>query len=316
MGSELLKEETIAGPRNGITIDKIEQNLKDLTRVESPKEAEEEGEVVEGLDFNFEDKDDDDDASKMLRVKPNCDRVIIRRCRFRNKANEDPALVIANSKNVVVEDCIFENMRGGDKREAIRIAGDGRESGLSLKCTVRRCIFRNNSGDDEIISIKSAENTIEDCFFIKNNGNLTVRHGGLTKIHHNYFEGKNGVRIHGYGNRVEYNCFEDNNSATDDEKMRCPISLWWGDEDKDPNWDWEEQDEGISRPSGSMGSNTHSVYARTVDTVVKENEFKNCRNAIVVFRRKDEHDKKPKNTKEENNKTLKDNEEFTFKTQG
>ena len=106
MGTKLLKEET-AGPRNGITIEEIEQKLKDLTKVESPRETEEEEEVIEGLDFNFEDKNDNDDASKMLRVKPNCDHVTIRRCRFRNKPNEDPALVIANSKNVVVEDCIF-----------------------------------------------------------------------------------------------------------------------------------------------------------------------------------------------------------------
>lgn len=155
MVTELLKEETIAGPRNGLTIQEIEQKLEDLEEVNFQKEADEEGQVIEGLDFNFENQNGD--GSKMLRVKPNSDRVVIRRCRFRNKHNEDPALVIANSKNVVVEDCIFENMRGGDKREAIRIAEDGRESGMSLKCTIRRCIFRNNSGDDEIISIKSAE---------------------------------------------------------------------------------------------------------------------------------------------------------------
>jgi hypothetical protein len=299
-------EEMIAGPRNGITVEKIEQNLKDLKEVDSPKEAEEKGEVIEGLDFNFEGRSGG--GSKMLRVRPDCDSVIIRRCRFRNKANEDPALVIADSKNVMVEDCIFENMKGGDKREAIRIAGDSSESGLSLKCTVRRCIFRNNSGDPEIISIKSAENIVEDCFFIKNDGNLTVRHGGLTKIHHNYFEGKNGVRIHGYGNRVEYNCFKDN-SATDEEKKRTPISLWWSEEDKDPNWDWEDEDKGISKPSGSKGSSTHSIYARTVDTVIKGNEFKNCRNNIVEV--EGNGTKKPRNTKAENNKEV---EKFTFET--
>jgi hypothetical protein len=172
----------------------------------------------------------------------------------------------------------------------------------SLVCplnAVRRCIFRNNTGDDEIISIKSAENTIEDCFFIKNDGNLTVRHGGLTKIQHNYFEGKNGVRIHGYGNRVEYNRFKDN--STTDEK-RSPISLWWGDADKDPYWDWEDKDKGISKPSGSKGSDTHHVYAQTVDTVIRGNEFENCSNTIVEVEEKGS--KKPMNTKKENNREL------------
>lgn len=319
MGSKLQIEETTAGPRNGITIEKIEDNLKGLTKRDSPKEVDEEGEVIEGLDFNFDGVSEDGDDSNMLRVKPNSDGVKIRRCRFRNKRNEDPALVIADSKKVVIEDCIFENMRGGDKREAIRI-GDSSESGLSLKCIVRRCIFRNNSGDDEVISIKSADNIVEDCFFINNgldddddpvSGNLTVRHGGLTKIHHNYFKGKNGVRIHGYGNVVEYNCFEDN-SATDSEKKRSPISLWRGNEDKDPNWDWEDRDKRISKPSGNKASDTHSVYAQTVDTVVRGNEFKNCTNRIVKVGDKP---KEPMNTKEENNRELEEGEKFGFETE-
>ena len=174
----------------------------------------------------------------MLYVPTDCDGVTIRRCYFRNKSNEGPALAISISKNVMVEDCIFENITGKDDREPIRI-GDGSESGLSLKCAVRRCIFRNNSGDPEVISIKSAENTVEDCFFINNDGNVTVRHGGLTNIHHNYFEGNNGVRIHGYGNIVEYNYFKDN-SATDE--ARSPISLWWGDEDTRPELGLERRE--------------------------------------------------------------------------
>jgi hypothetical protein len=312
--------ETKAGPRNGITIKKIEQNLKDLKERDSTKEVEEEGKVIEGLDFNFEDKDEDDGKSKMLRVREGSDGVVIKRCRFRNKANKDPALVIGNSKNVVVEDCIFENMEGGNEREAIRIAEDGRESGLSLKCTVRRCIFRNNKGDPEIISIKSAENIVEDCFFINNDGNVTVRHGGLAVIRHNYFEGKNGVRIHGYGNRVEYNCFKDN-SAEDEgqERKRTPISLWWGgddkdsDKDKDPYWNWVDRTKKISKPSGNKGDETIDRYAQTVDTVIRGNEFKNCKNTIVEV--KGEGPKEPLRTMNEDNRKLKEDEKFGFETE-
>lgn len=310
-------EEMTAGPRNGITMEKIEEKLKDLNKVKSPREANEEGEVIEGLDFDFQDWSGGD--SKMLRVKPGSDGVIIRRCRFRNKSNKDPALVIADSKNVVVEDCIFENMKGEDKREAIRI-GDSKESGLSLKCTVRRCIFRNNKGDPEIISIKSAENIVEDCFFINNDGNVTVRHGGLAVIRHNYFEGKNGVRIHGYGNRVEYNCFKDN-SAEDEgqERKRTPISLWWGgddkdsDKDKDPYWNWVDRTKKISKPSGNKGDETIDRYAQTVDTVIRGNEFKNCKNTIVEV--KGEGPKEPLRTMNEDNRKLKEDEKFGFETE-
>jgi hypothetical protein len=260
--------QVIAGPRNGLTMEIIEQNLKDLKKEDSSREASDKGQVIEGIDFDFDDKSGD--PAKMLRVKPGSDGVIIRRCRFRNKKIEDPALVIADSKNVVVEDCIFEKMEGGNKREAIRIAGDGSESG----------------------AIKSVGNTIEDCFFINNDGNVTVRHGGLTTIRNNYFKGKNGVRIHGYGNHVEYNHFEDN-STTDN--SRSPISLWWGDDDKDPNWD------DFDKPSGKKG-HTHHVYAQTVDTVIRGNEFKNCEKTIAE---ETKHGPKgPKNTTEENNTKL------------
>src|SRR5215217_2018364 len=298
---EVSEEKNVAGPRNGLkAMEEIEQNLKDLKERHSTLEVGDKDEVIEGIDFNFEDKNSEDEI-KMLKVKSksfeeiNTHRIKIRRCRFRNKKSLDPALVISNSKEVIVEDCIFENMRGGDKREAIRIGGDGRESGLSLKCTVRRCIFRNNSGDDEVISIKSANNTFEECFFINNgsddddkvSGNVTVRHGGLATIRHNYFKGKNGVRIFGYGNRVEYNCF-DNNPADDNNdkaKKRCPITLWWGEEKYDPNWVPDKgEGEGASKPSekfDSSGIGTHTKYARAVRTVIRGNEFKNCNSTIV-----------------------------------
>jgi hypothetical protein len=230
----------------------------------------------------------------MLRVHH--DNVKIRNCKFRNNDGQ-PALVIANAKNVLVEDCIFEDItaRDGTNREPLRIGEDGEESGLSLNCKVKRCIFRKNTADVEIISIKSANNTIEDCFFIDNDGNVTVRHGGLTKIHHNYFKGNNGVRIYGYGNHVEYNCFE-NNSARD--KDRSPISLWWGNVDIDPHWVPDNNgEEGASKPSeehpdddnNKPEKNTIEVYARAVGTVIRGNEFKNCKNIIV-----DVEDRKPK----------------------
>ena len=275
MGTELLKGETIAGPSNGLkTMEELDEKLKNgLTRVTRPDESDSEGQVIERKEYDFNGSD-----GRMLRVRH--DNVKIRNCKFRDNKG-DPVLVIANSKNVEIEDCIFENITagGGTNREPLRIAEDGGESGLSLKCTVRRCIFRNNSADAETISIKSANNTIEDCFFINNDGNLTVRHGGLTIIRHNYFRGKNGVRIYGYGNRVEYNCFEDNSADADDdeEKRRSPIGLWYGNEDYDPNWipDRSESRWG-SRPSGEPKDSSHSVYARAVGTVIRGNEFKNC----------------------------------------
>jgi hypothetical protein len=291
-------EKIVAGPSNGLkTMEELDERLRNgLTRVTRPDESDSAGQVIERKDYDF-----NGGNGRMLRVRH--DNVKIRNCKFRKNRGE-PVLVIANSKNVEIEDCIFEDITagGGTNREPLRIGEDGGESGLSLECKVRRCIFRNNSADKEIISIKSANNTIEDCFFINNEGNVTVRHGGLTKIRHNYFLGKNGVRIYGYGNRVEYNCFEDNSGS----ERVGPIGLWYGDDDKDPNWEWEDRDKMISKPSEDPNGN-HDVYARAVDTVIKGNEFKNCNNDIVEV--EDGNSREPKGTKREHNENV---EKFTF----
>jgi hypothetical protein len=312
------KKVEIAGPRGGATIEemmnKIRNKLKkDMKKVDSQQKSKKKGQVIEGLDFNFGSKKKGSKRSKMLQVQPGHDGVVIKRCWFHNKPNNDPALVIRYSKNVIVQDCVFENMEGGDGREAIRIAENGRESGVPLNCKIKNCIFKNNSGDDEVISIKSANNTIEDCFFIDNgsdddddvSGNLTVRNGGGTIIRHNYFKGKNGVRIYGYGNRVEYNCFVDNPSES---KQRSPISLWSGNKDKDENWKWTKKNgKKVAEPKGKKGKRTVG-YAQAVDTVIRKNEFKGCRNRIVEVKTK-KTSREPIGTKQENNEGV---EKFTF----
>ena len=128
----------------------------------------------------------------------------------------------------------------------------------------------------------------------------SVLSGGFTTIRYNYFKGTNGVRMHGYGNYVGYNCFEDN----PDVRALSPIQLRWGTKEIDPNWD--DQD----KPSGKEGKG-HDEYARTVDTVVEGNEFKNCKNTIIELRKEQEHTLEPKDTKQENNKTV---AKFTFET--
>jgi hypothetical protein len=299
----------IAGTRNGLTIEKIEQivNSSPLKKVTSPmkKDSDEDnGKVIEGLDFDFSHVDKNADKSHMLQVIGR-KNVTIRRCIFHNKPNEGLALIVKGSgtENVTVEDCIFENLNyhKKDKGEAMRI-GESTDSGLVLGVIVRRCIFRNNSGDPEVVSVKAVGNTVEDCFFIDNEANLTVRHGGLTKIHHNHFKGTNGVRIHGYRNYVNYNCFENNTATNEENKERSPITLRWGKVDKDPNWD------AFNKPSNKVGS-PHSEYAETVDTIVEGNEFKNCNNTITEVKKGDGVDKPPKNTTDVNNKKV---EKFTY----
>ncbi|MFL6486750.1 MAG: chondroitinase-B domain-containing protein [Nitrososphaera sp.] len=225
-------------------------------------------------------------------------------CKFRKKTTKGQGLNItgAKTKKVTVQYCIFEDFsfKESNGGEPLRL-GNSQFSGCIFECIVKNNIFRNLKSDPECISIKSCNNIIEDNFFINNESNVCVRHGGLTNIRHNYFKGTNGVRIHGYGNYVGYNCFEDN-SGTDEDLS--PITVRWGKADKDPNWD------DYNKPSGKEGS-SHAEYAQAIDTVIEGNEFKNCKKTVVPLKKGDVT-LSPKNTKDNNNKAV---AKFIFETQ-
>jgi hypothetical protein len=282
-------EEQKAGAR--VTLKEIENtiNVSSLTPVVNKGKSlsGKNNQKIEGYNFI----NSDGKGLKMLSVS-NCEDVVIRRCRFHGVNLTDVMLSIDGSKtkNVIIEYCIFENStsRVSNGGEPIRL-GTSSRSGCRFECIVRKCIFRDLRADPETISIKSAGNEIHDCYFINNKSMVTVRHGGLATIHHNTFEGNNGVRLLGYGNKVSYNLFK-NNSATD--KM-SPIQVQWANAEKDPNWDE------VDKPSGEDGE-SHAKYAQCVDNQINFNEFENCKNKI--FYRKDKIDGKtpkygPKNLK-------------------
>jgi Chondroitinase B len=301
-----ITEERIAGPRNGMTMEKIEQeinskHLKPVTKNHEPI-RDKNHITIENLDFTAD--DDGEQDGKQLNII-DCEEVTIQYCKFRKKTTEGQGLNIVGekTKKVTVQYCIFEDFSfpGENGGEPLRL-GESKYSGCIYEdVVVKNNIFRNLMSDWECISIKSAKTIIQDNFFIHNRGDVTVRQGGLAKIQHNYFRGTNGVRIHGYGNYVGYNCFEDN-PASDDDPL-CPITVRWGKENIDPNWVWVNEEKGISKPKGDEGSG-NSIYAWTVDTVIEGNEFKNCNNTIIELKRPDDMDKRPKNTKDNNNKKV------------
>jgi hypothetical protein len=221
---------------------------------------------IEGFDFTNNGKD-----LKMLAVS-NCEDIVITRCRFSGKDLVDVALNIdgADTKRVIIEYCIFENMTSkvSNGGEPIRL-GNSARSGCFFDCIVRKCIFRNLNADPETISLKSADNEVCDNYFIDNTSMVTVRHGGLAKIHHNTFIGNHGIRLLGYGNVCSYNLHKDNSST----EKNSPYQIQYGNVAKDPNWD--EVDE----PSDDDGK-SHNEYAQCVDNQLNFNEFVNCKNTI------------------------------------
>jgi hypothetical protein len=282
----------IAGPRNGITAEKIEQNIKNakLQKITSGKSYKGKKNItIQGFDFRS-----NDDGGKQCAVT-DCENITIKNCIFGNKTTLGQGLNVTGpkTKKVTIENCIFENMSYTESNgaEPCRL-GNSQFSGISFECTVRNCIFRNLNSDPEAISIKSCKNVIEDNFFFNNKSNVTVRHGGLTTIQHNYFKGTGGVRLHGYGNKVLYNCFEDN--ATKEDSFN-PIVVRYGNKDKDPNF------KDVKTPSEKEGS-SHAIYAQTVDNEIKGNEFKNCKKTIIDLEKGAKI--APKNIKKENNPTV------------
>lgn len=214
MFNKMSTQVIVAGPRNGITVKKIEDEIfkKPLERPKSGMSVKgKKNTVIEGLDF----RGLNEDGGKQLAIS-DCEELTIRRCAFGKKTTLGVALNItgAKLKRVIVEYCLFEDMTYTESNggEPCRL-GNSQFSGCVFESTVRKSIFRNLKSDPEAISIKSVGNTVEDCFFIANNANVTVRHGGMTTIHHNYFQTSGGIRLHGYGNKVKYNAFE--NFGTD-----------------------------------------------------------------------------------------------------
>lgn len=268
-GNENNNNNNKAGAR--VTIKEIEEEVfkSPLTKVTNKgrKSSGQKNTKIEGFDFlNSEGKD-----LKMLNVT-DCQDVIVRRCRFAGKNLVDVALNVtgADTKRVIIEYCIFENMTSNVSNggEPIRL-GNSQHSGVRFECIVRKCIFRNLNADPETISLKSVGNEVCDNYFIDNKSMVTVRHGGLNKIHHNTFEGNNGVRLLGYGNVAELNLHKDN-SATD---KNSPYQVQYANQAKDPNWT------AVNKPSDKEG-NGHAIYAQCVDNQIIYNEYVNCKNKI------------------------------------
>ena len=96
---------------------------------------------------------------------------------------------------------------GSNDGETIRI-GVSTYSLTNSKTIVEDNYFYRCSGEVEIISIKSCENTVRRNVFYKCEGGLVLRHGNRNLLEGNYFIGNNkphtgGIRVINAGHRIE-----------------------------------------------------------------------------------------------------------------
>jgi poly(beta-D-mannuronate) lyase len=90
-------------------------------------------------------------------------------------------------------------------------------SGLSLSKgfgTIEHNLFVRCVGENEMLSIKSGANIIQDNTLLDSPGaQLTLRHGNENIVRRNYLRGTDGIRIFGDRNRVDSNYLEGNTGA-------------------------------------------------------------------------------------------------------
>jgi len=90
-------------------------------------------------------------------------------------------------------------------------------SGLSLSRglgTIEWNLFVRCVGENEMLSIKSGSNLIQDNTLLDSPGaQLTLRHGNENIVRRNYLRGTDGIRIFGDRNRVDGNYLEGNTGA-------------------------------------------------------------------------------------------------------
>ncbi len=142
---------------------------------------------------------------------------------------------------------------GSNGGETMRI-GVSRYSLTASKTQIKNNYFERCSGEVEIISIKSGENTISGNTFVECEGGLVLRHGSNNVVAGNLFLGNNkpftgGVRVINPGHHVFNNVFKDLKGTA----FRSPLSVLNG-----------------------VPNSLINRYYQVTDATINNNTFLNC----------------------------------------
>jgi parallel beta-helix repeat protein len=196
----------------------------------------------------------------------NCQDCEVLNSKFHGKRSEGCAVKVdgdADKEENIPRGNSFEGCEWYDLRspceEPLRI-GDSRRSHLSYDTTVSNCIFRDLQADEETISIKSCDNTIENCQHRNCKSSITIRHGHSNTIEGNTFIGPDGgIRVWGKDNSILGNTFKENSSD-----KHFPLRVLNGNTDEEP-----------------QGGNPHTAHAQVRDNEISGNTFDNCRKCVL-----------------------------------
>jgi hypothetical protein len=100
--------------------------------------------------------------------------------------------------------------RWSNGQEAVQIGQGGFSDRSSQYAVVEHCLFENASGDAEIISNKSSDNTYRYNTFVKCNAMLVLRGGQRARVEGNFLIGNSGgIRVHGSSHLIVNNVIQD-----------------------------------------------------------------------------------------------------------
>lgn len=107
-------------------------------------------------------------------------------------------------------DQTFSGANGG---EAIRF-GDSNRQNIDAYGVIEYNLFEGNTGDVEVISVKSSSNQIRYNTLRDNVGSIVLRHGDDNTIEGNFLlDGQNGIRFYGDNHKIINNYFSGNSGS-------------------------------------------------------------------------------------------------------
>lgn len=158
---------------------------------------------------------------------------------------------------------------GDSDREAI-VFGIADAQDIATNHIVEHNLFEDCDGENEIITVKTSNNTIRYNTFVNNLGSVSIRFGAGTDVHGNFFfanslnqnpfpDDTGGIRVYGHGHRIFNNYFE----GLTGRGFRVPINIDGGDTSDSSGGDGHERPTDVEVVNNTLVDCAHGIGVGT-----------------------------------------------------
>jgi hypothetical protein len=151
-----------------------------------------------------------------------------------------------------------QTFAGANGGEAIRF-GDSNRQNVDAFGVIENNLFESNTGDVEVISVKSSSNQIRYNTLRDNVGSIVLRHGDDNTVEGNFLlDGQNGVRFYGDNHRIINNYF----SGDDGSGVRSTLGIGNGNIADAPNGNtgYDQPNNAVVAFNTFVGNTTNVVF--------------------------------------------------------